>query len=158
MNWKYIAIGIISFGVGFLVGWHPAFESIWSRVATGLSVALVINMVGILTKIFTDWKATKLKKINDQLDKIYRPMYDMVKDFQKKFCPTASNFNMIEKINELETAFEEIKRNSDYEIDDKIWQIKVRVCFSLSEQGLSVLLGAINDKINELKSEKRKYV
>lgn len=104
-------------------------------------------------------KSKKLKQVNYQLDMIYRPMYDNVKEFQKNFILNVpdSNNDMVQKIKELEDIFDKIKRDSNYEIDKKIWGIKVRVCFNLNKDNLSILLDAINIKINELKEEIKVY-
>ncbi len=63
MRWKEsILIALIFFGVGFIVGWHPTFETVRNFVITGLSLGLVFNMVGLFAEVFKERKEKKRLK------------------------------------------------------------------------------------------------
>jgi hypothetical protein len=62
MNWKYcILIGLIFLIIGFIIGLHPAFESI-QNIATGISFAIVLGLVGLAFKLSELIRALNAKK------------------------------------------------------------------------------------------------
>lgn len=62
MRWKEsILIALISFGLGFIVGWHPTFESVRNFVITGLSVGVLIEMGGFLRELYKERREERAK-------------------------------------------------------------------------------------------------
>jgi glutathione peroxidase-family protein len=70
MKWKEsILIALIFFGVGFIVGWHPTFESVRNFVITGLSVGVLIEMGGFLRELYKEYREEKAKETESQNEK-----------------------------------------------------------------------------------------
>lgn len=105
--------------------------------------------------------ASKLKKIDNQIDYVYQPMKDVIENFQKERGFTAYSSEVINNTIDLEIALKKIiDANTDIEIDKKVMYIKVRFFSKTSNtnDNLNTFLRAIQLKINKLKDEKRKYV
>ncbi|HEY9207297.1 MAG TPA: hypothetical protein VIO58_15410 [Candidatus Methanoperedens sp.] len=63
LTWKVsVLFALISFGIGFITGWHPTFEGVRSFVIGGLSLGLVVEVVGILREIFKEHREERAKK------------------------------------------------------------------------------------------------
>jgi len=66
MKWlRYLAISLISFGFGviftYLLQGHPTFESIMNFIAGGVSLGLIIEVIGMLREWLKERKDAKLK-------------------------------------------------------------------------------------------------
>lgn len=85
---RYLVVGLISFGFGVLVGWHPTFESVRSFIIGGISLGLVIEVVGLLRELFKERREENSKRceilegylrdhskdlVNDVLNKWFEP-------------------------------------------------------------------------------------
>lgn len=63
MKWKAIILtALIFFGVGFVVGRHPTFASVQNFIIAGVSLGLVVNVVGLLAEWFKERKEERVKK------------------------------------------------------------------------------------------------
>lgn len=63
LTWKSgILIALTFFGVGFIVGWHPTFESVRNFIIGGISLGLVIEVVGLLRELFKERREERTKK------------------------------------------------------------------------------------------------
>lgn len=84
MRWvERIFIAFFFFGAGFIVGWHPTFESVRNFVINGLSFGVVIGVGGFLAKLYKDRRETK--RLNDNVlseielnQNILKPLSDLV--------------------------------------------------------------------------------
>lgn len=104
MRWKEsILIALISFGVGFIVGWHPTFESVRNYVTTGISFAIV---VGVITLVFKLWeilregRRERLEKRKNHSKQLYTALHSLTVDLYFEdgmFIPTTQNEKYLEE-------------------------------------------------------------
>lgn len=86
---RYLIVGLISFGFGVLVGWHPTFESVRSFIVGGLSLGLVIEMGGFLREWFKERKEENSKRCEILEGYLRDHSKDLVNDvFKKWFEPS----------------------------------------------------------------------
>lgn len=80
---RYLVVGLISFGFGVLVGWHPTFESIRNYLITGISIGLIValgalgvEILGLLSQNREKKEKAKLSHSQKLVDKELKPITD----------------------------------------------------------------------------------
>ncbi|VVB97414.1 Uncharacterised protein [uncultured archaeon] len=177
LNLRDIITILISFTVGFFVGQYISFGNILSA-----GFGVVITLFEVLFRLFEhrennkkeqrkieEQKAEqeakqKLKDINDRLDLICSPMVNIIKTFQKERGIASYSSDSIKDTGELVHALDELEEKIEttttiYKPDDKIWEIKRKICGfkSNTNDNLRTFLNDIKDIMKELQIEKRKY-
>jgi hypothetical protein len=96
MEWKDgVIIALIFFGIGFIVGWHPALADVKNFIISGLSFGLVIELVGFLRGLLRE-RNEKSERDHDK-ERIYDWIYHKTEEYKGKKieCYTGSRFNKL---------------------------------------------------------------
>jgi hypothetical protein len=81
---SYVLIGLVFFGVGFLVGWCPTFEIVKNYVIGGLSIGAVIEVGGLLFGIYKERTQQKLIHSEILINKNLRVIADKQINYANK--------------------------------------------------------------------------
>lgn len=161
--WKRI---VISISVVFLITVSLAYRanifsiSDWLQflILWALGVVAVFSLYDLIhgeRDRAEQKKANELRVINTQLLEVYQPMEYAIIDFLNKLPSNTSDIN---NINELELALKKIKSNTIYEIDSRTNNFQTIFFGTRTKSDLeNIFLNRVQEKITELKTERRKY-
>ncbi len=99
----YYIISLISFGIGFVIGWHPTFESVRNYVTTGISFAI---LVGVITLVFKLWEILReegrerSEKRKNHSKQLFTALQSLTADLYFEdgmFIPTSPNEKYLEE-------------------------------------------------------------
>lgn len=96
MSWKNYIIILISFGIGFIIGWHPSTESVRLFVIstivpfalTGGGIAVVFKLMDWIEKQNTTKATNKLNYSRKLVETVLKPRITTDIDFYSNYEPT----------------------------------------------------------------------
>lgn len=150
LTWKVsVLFALISFGIGFIMGWHPTFESVRNFVIGGLSLGLVIEVVGLLRELFKEHREERAKKIESQNEKrtIFGRLLSEIERNQRLLQPLADS--VTRALDSNDELSEEDKLPNDLNFD--------RTIYSNSSDKLGLLDDGNREKLDQYYSD-LKYI
>ena len=134
MIWKERAIiALLFFGLGFIVGWHPAFGSVRNFVVGGLTLGVVIEMVGV----FRGWYKGYCEKKS-----ISKSILSEIEINQNRLKPLSDSANKIVIMSVVDWARVGLQQHNKYkEKLPNFLRFDKNIYSNLSDK-----LGVLNDK------------